>query len=221
MSIRKRVWKNKDGSEGEAWVLAYTDASGKRRLKSFKRKADAQRHATKVSTELAAGTHVPHRMSILLSEAAELWYRGCEARGLVRSTLENYAATKKKIITHIGGLKLSQLSAAVVLDFKDKVATEPWTDAVGNMWPGSLQQAERVFWSLGAILADAMGRGLVGQNVVYNLQAQRRGKRSDQGVATTARADSRADPEAEADQRDGRCFRSRQGCHSGSSTPVD
>ena len=96
MSIRKRVWKNKDGSEGEAWVLAYTDASGKRRLKSFKRKVDAQHHATKVSTELAAGTHVPHRMSILLSEAAELWYRGCEARGLVRSTLENYAQQKEK-----------------------------------------------------------------------------------------------------------------------------
>jgi hypothetical protein len=30
MSVRKRNWKNKDGSQGEAWVVNYTDRTGKR-----------------------------------------------------------------------------------------------------------------------------------------------------------------------------------------------
>jgi integrase len=59
MSVRKRVWRNSNGSQGEAWVVAYADQSGKRHIKSFERKRDADAYRGSVSTDLRAGTHVP------------------------------------------------------------------------------------------------------------------------------------------------------------------
>ena len=40
MSVRKRTWMKGDEQQ-EAWVVDYFDASGTRRLKTFKRKKDA------------------------------------------------------------------------------------------------------------------------------------------------------------------------------------
>jgi hypothetical protein len=42
MSVRKRTWRNRDGTRGEAWVANYTDRNGARRLKSFDRMRDAK-----------------------------------------------------------------------------------------------------------------------------------------------------------------------------------
>jgi integrase len=157
-------------------VLNYTDASGKRRLKSFKRKIDAQRYETQVKVELARGNHVPARQSITVSEAADNWYRACEGRQLRRTTLEQYEGEKKKIVARLGGIKLNELTEAKVLDFRDKIATEDWKDKNGTVWPGTQKEAKKVFWTLGAILNDAKARGLVGQNVVYNVMEAQRGK---------------------------------------------
>ena len=52
MSVRRRTWTNADGSQGEAWVVNYTDADGKRRLKSFARKRDADAYHAKVAVDV-------------------------------------------------------------------------------------------------------------------------------------------------------------------------
>jgi integrase len=49
MSIRKRTWKS-NGSEKTAWCVDYVDQSGKRRLKTFTLKKDAEAWATNAST---------------------------------------------------------------------------------------------------------------------------------------------------------------------------
>jgi integrase len=41
MSIRKRTWKTTKGDAKEAWVVDYVDQAGKRRLKTFSKKKDA------------------------------------------------------------------------------------------------------------------------------------------------------------------------------------
>jgi integrase len=41
VSVRKRTWKNRDGSRSDAWVVGHTDQHGKRRLKTFALKHDA------------------------------------------------------------------------------------------------------------------------------------------------------------------------------------
>jgi hypothetical protein len=43
MSVRKRTWRNKDGTQSEAWVVTYTGDDGKRHLKTFHQQRDAQR----------------------------------------------------------------------------------------------------------------------------------------------------------------------------------
>ena len=49
MRVRKRIWTNRDGSQSEAWIAAYTDQDGKRRMKSFKhRRAANAFHASVV-----------------------------------------------------------------------------------------------------------------------------------------------------------------------------
>ena len=61
MSVRKRTWTNRDGSQGEAWVVNYTDRGGIRQLKSFERKRDAESFEIAVAGEVRAGTPRPRQ----------------------------------------------------------------------------------------------------------------------------------------------------------------
>jgi integrase len=164
MSVRKRTWRNGDGSEGEAWITSYTDQAGKRRIKSFDRKRDADDFHASVSTDLRSGLHVADSQSIMVAEAGQLWLRSCEAAGLERTTLVAY---REQLALHInpllGAVKLSRLTTPMVRAFEDKLALDR-----------SPAMVRKVRGSLGAILADAQERGLVRQNVVGNLRARRR-----------------------------------------------
>jgi integrase len=166
MSVRKRTWRNRDGSQGEAWVVNYTDRGGIRRLKSFDRKRDAESFKIAVGGEVRAGLHVPDSQSIMVAEAARLWLESREAAGLERTTLAPYwQHVDLHIVPLIGGVKLSQLSVPMVRAFEDALRK-------GR----SPAMVRKVRSSLGAILADAQERGLVSQNVVRALRANRRGK---------------------------------------------
>jgi integrase len=164
MSVRKRTWENRDGSHGEAWVVTYTDRSGARRSKSFDLKKDAENFERAVGVEVRAGLHVPDSQSIMIAEAARLWLTSCENAGLERSTLAAYRQhIDLHIIPLIGAVKLSQLSAPAVRTFEDALRKDR-----------SPAMVHRIVGSLGAILADAMDRGLVGQNVVRGRSRRRR-----------------------------------------------
>ncbi|TXH81195.1 MAG: hypothetical protein E6Q77_08685 [Rhizobium sp.] len=52
MSIRKRKWVGPDGETKFAWVVDFKDLGGVRRLRTFRLKKEADRHATKVRAEL-------------------------------------------------------------------------------------------------------------------------------------------------------------------------
>jgi integrase len=164
MSVRKRTWRNRDGSQGEAWVVAYTDHEGKRRIRSFEKKREADAYHASVSTELRSGIHVPDSQSVTVAEAGRLWLEGCEAASLERSTLDYYRQhLERHIIPLIGAVKLSRLTVPMVRAFEDKLTLD--------RSPAMVRKA-RV--SLGALLTDAQERGLVGQNVVRALRARRR-----------------------------------------------
>jgi integrase len=164
MSVRKRTWRNRDGSQGEAWVVAYTDHEGKRRIRSFEKKREADAYHASVSTELRSGIHVPESQSVTVAEAGRLWLEGCEAASLERSTLDYYRQhLERHIIPLIGAVKLSRLTVPMVRAFQDKLTLD--------RSPAMVRKA-RV--SLGALLTDAQERGLVGQNVVRALRARRR-----------------------------------------------
>ena len=125
MSVRKRAWKNSDGSQGEAWVVAYTDRSGKRRIKSFDRKRDAAAYQASVATDMRSGVHVPDSQSVTVAEAGRLWLRRCESAGLERSTVDYYRQhLELHIIPLIGAVKLSRLTAPMVRAFEDELALD-------------------------------------------------------------------------------------------------
>jgi integrase len=174
MSVRKRIWRNRDNSQGEAWVVAYTDQAGKRRIKSFDRKRDAAAYHGIVSTDLHAGTHVPDSQSVTVGDAGRLWLKSCEAAGLERSTMDQYRQhLTLHIVPLIGAVKLSRLTTPMARNFENTLKLDR-----------SPAMVRKVRGSLSAILADAQESGLVGQNVVRNLRARRqRGKE--------ARADKR------------------------------
>src|SRR5262245_7041431 len=164
MSVRKRIWQNRDGSQGESWVVAYTDHSGTRRIRSFERKRDADAYHASIGTDLRSGFHVPDSQSIMVAEAGRLWLQSSEAAGLERAFLANYRQLLNlHIIPLLGAVKLSRLTAPVVRAFEDKLA-----------YDRSPYMRRRVRSTLGAILPDAQERGLVGQNVVRALRARRR-----------------------------------------------
>ena len=177
MSVRKRAWKTSTGVEKEAWVVDYVDQTGKRRLKTFAKKKEADSFAATANVEIRAGIHTPDSASILVAEAGKLWIETCERSGLERATIDPYRQhLKLHIEPYLGRLKLSQLSAPMIREFEDKLSR-------GDM-PGGAEPAPRspamvrkVRTSLSALLSDAMERGLVSRNVVRELRrGRKRGK---------------------------------------------
>src|SRR5215813_7678582 len=167
MSVRKRTWTNQDGSKGQAWVAAYTDHEGKRRLRTFEKKEEADAFHVSVSGELRSGIHVPDSQSVTVAEAGRLWLKRCEADGLEQSTVDYYQQhLERHIIPVIGAVKLSRLTMPMLTTFQDKLRE------LGR----SATMLRKVRISLGALLADAQRRGLVGQNVVHALPRSLRGK---------------------------------------------
>ena len=166
MSIRKRTWKTAKGEAKEAWVVDYVDGAGKRRLKTFSKKKEADAYETTAKHELAQGTHTPDSASVTVAEAAERWLKTCESRDypVERSTLAFYEQTVRlHIVPAIGGTKLSKLTTSRVRDFEDDLRK-------GGVSPAMIR---KIRVNLGAVLSDAQERGLVARNVVKELRARR------------------------------------------------
>ena len=100
MSVRRRSWRNRDGSRSEAWVVGYTDRGrGVRRIKTFDRRKDADAYHAAVAMDVRRGTHRPDSESIMVAEAGKLWLESGDNNGLERSTLESY---RQHLDFHIG-----------------------------------------------------------------------------------------------------------------------
>src|SRR5262249_36789109 len=158
----------------------YADVQGTRRLKTFARKKDADGWAAKTSVSIEDGIHVADSASITVKEAGALWLESGKALELERTTLDQ---RRQHLTEHIepflGARSLQRLTTPVLRQFQERLRAEP---------PGTLQQAcspamiKRVTVSLGSILADAQERGLVGRNVVKEMNGSRpRGRRRRNG----------------------------------------
>jgi integrase len=157
MAIRQRTWTTSKGKQKSAWIVEYRDAKGKRRLKTFRtrREADDWRSGTKV--DLKHGTHVADSDSITVEEAGKRWLATCEANELERSTLVQY---RRHLKLHIGPLigstKLSKLTTPAARVFQDQLRDSGRSPAL----------TRKVMTSLGSIVTDAMERGLATRNPV-------------------------------------------------------
>lgn len=164
MSVRKRNWITPKGVEKSAWVVDYFDMAGKRRLKTFTKKKDADTFAATAKVEVREGVHVANSASATIEEAGKLWIASARAAGLERATIEDYERhLRMHIVPFIGASKLPSLSIAKIRAFEDQLREAGRSAAM----------IKKVLVSLGSLLADAQERGLVARNVVRDMKGRR------------------------------------------------
>jgi integrase len=160
MGVRKRKW----GNDKSAWLVDYRDQSGKRRFKTFERKADALAFESSAKVEVRQGIHTPDAASITVEAAASDWLKSSEKAGLEPSSLRrNEQHIRRHIVPFIGAKKLSQLTVPGVNAFEDELREAGRSPAM----------VKAVMVSLSGILADAQRRGRVARNVVRERTARR------------------------------------------------
>lgn len=165
MSVRKREWTTSKGEAKQAWVVDYVDQHGKRRLKTFKRKKEADVFESTTHIEVREGTHVADSATVDVASAGAEWLKSCEAAGLERSTLDQYRQhLRLHIVPLIGRMLLSKLSVPAVRAFEDRLRTKGRSPTMVKI----------VLGSLGALLADAQERNLVVRNAVREIRRGRR-----------------------------------------------
>src|SRR5262249_59721987 len=150
-SIRKRKW----GDGREAWVVDYKDQSGKRAIKTFATKKEADAWKVNALHEVQLGTHTRASASKTVSEAWNLWLEQCEKDGLEYSTVRS---RKQHIRIHvepvIGSVRLSDLSTPLLYDFDGKLRDKGM----------SIAMRRKIMTNTKTMLNFAQGRGLVAQN---------------------------------------------------------
>ena len=162
MSVRRRSWQSK-GETKTAWVVDYCDQRGRRHIKTFAQRRNADAFHSKVAVDVSAGIHTPDRESITVAAAGELWMHDRDAAGLERTTLMNYRALLDcHLAPAIGMTRLSQLTVPSVRAFEDRLRAKHSPTLV-----------RAIIGALGAIIDDAQERGLVAQNVVRSLRSRR------------------------------------------------
>jgi len=164
VSVRKRTWTTPKGVEKSAWVVDYFDMAGKRRLKTFTKKKDADAFAATAKVEVREGVHVADSASATIEEAGKLWIASARAAVLERATIEDYERhLRMHIIPFIGPSRLPSLSIAKIRAFEDQLREAGRSAAM----------IKKVLVSLGSLLADAQERGLVARNVVRDMKGRR------------------------------------------------
>lgn len=202
-TITKRKWKTSKGVEREAWVLAYTDAGGKRHKEQYEKKRDAEARRTEVTHQVVTGTYRADAATTTVEDAVadylkllagrrdrgehvtEHYYRTVEGqlRNYVAPTEEHRAKQpdKTRIIFDggIGAVKLSQCTAKVIGDFRDRLRDA----GVGVV------TTRRILGSLSRALQHAVGNDLLAINPAAKIRVT--GKRGDgeKKVELPAKAD--------------------------------
>jgi integrase len=167
--VRKRTWRNAKG-ERSAWVADYFDANGKRHIKTFERKREADAWLVKARGEIAKGIHTPDSTSITVAEAGTLWLERGRAEGLERATLREYTRyVGRYLVPRIGNERLARLSTPGIEMFRDHL-----------LKTASRLTSRNVLLALKGVLKEAQRRGLVAQNaaqpVRVDLKKRERGK---------------------------------------------
>jgi integrase len=165
MSVRKRTW-TASGTERTAWVVDYVDAKGKRRMKTFAKKKDADQFAATATVEVREGVHVADRETVTVEVAGSFWIASAKASGLERTTVDSYQShLDLHIVPLIGRMLLSKLTVPTVRAFEDRLRETGRSPAM----------VRKVLVSLGSLLSDAQERGLAVRNPVRDMRGMRRG----------------------------------------------
>jgi integrase len=185
MSIRKRTWKNADGTETVRFLVDVMDANGHRERRQFesRKEADAFRIATE--GQMRAGTFRGDAAKFTVKDAADRFLEYCEGRRKrgERMTRKNYntmdghignyicrdakrhdgrprPSRLKKFDGEIGSIRLSQLTTRSVSDFRDRLRDAGVSVVTTRKIVSTLQQ----------ILSYAIERDMIAINVARGIK---------------------------------------------------
>jgi integrase len=126
-AVRKRKWKHKD-IEREAWVVDYVDGEGKRRLRTFERKKDADLYRSQVEVEVVKGEHIAHSVDVPFKLVAEAWLAKQRRSHLTtgKPVLSSMKAMEWVLESHLNprfaSQLISKLSAEAVQDYLNEAS---------------------------------------------------------------------------------------------------
>lgn len=185
-TIKKRTWRNRDGSTGAAYVLAYTDAAGAWVRQQYRTRAEALAERVRIDHELARGAHVTDRDSRDVASALTAWlddYQGLVDTGRrERSTLTAYRELAAHVRAHeIAQARLSRLTPPDVARWLLWLERER-----------TASQAKRALGLLRQVLGHAVTVGWCAYNAAAEIKPRTAGTRHDEVVMIPSREDLRA-----------------------------
>jgi integrase len=185
MSIRKRTWKNSDGAETVRWIVDIMDANGHRERRQFESRKEADAFRITTEGQMRAGTFRGDASKFTVKDAADAFLTHCEGRRKRRErmTQRNYdtmdghignyicrdpkrhegktrPARLKKFDGGIGSIRLSQLTARSVGDFRDRLRDAGVAVVTTRKILSTLQQ----------LLQHAVDRDMIGINVARGVK---------------------------------------------------
>ena len=160
VSIRKRAWISR-GNAKSAWIVDYSDQMGKRHLKTFATKKEADAWSVIARHEIGQGTHTPSSVSVTVAEGFERWIAHCEAEGLEYGTIKQ---RRQHLALHVAPFiareKVGTLTTPRVYQFDADLR------AAGR----SVSMRRKVLTNLKTMLTFCQGQGLVAQNVARGVR---------------------------------------------------
>lgn len=183
-SVRKRTWTTAKGEKRTAWAVDFTDASGNRERRQFATKREADAFRVEIEGQLRAGTFRPEASKLTVQDVAQSYLEHVDGRmkrgerftrhhlATVEGHLFNYIAPdpkrhadkpKSRVVAFdqgVGGVKLAQLTARVVGDFRNRLR-----DA-----GVSVVTTRKILSTLSAMLAWAISQDMVAVNAAQGVK---------------------------------------------------
>lgn len=155
-----------------AWRVAYTDAAGQRGQRQFSTKKEAVEFRVEVEGRVRAGTFRPDATKVTVQNVCEAYLAHVEGRMKrgERFTRRHFEAVSGLIANHIlhsehgiGSLKLAQVTARGLADFRDRLRASGL----------SIPTTRKVVGWAKAVLDFAISRDLLATNAASGVSSRR------------------------------------------------
>jgi len=185
MPIRKRTWKNADGSESTVFIADIRDGNGHRERRQFDTRSEAETFRIATEGKMQTGTFRAAASKFTVKDAAKRFLTHCDGRRErgERMTKKNYKTMDghignyicrdskrhegkvrpkrlKEFDSGIGGIRLSNLTTGSVVKFRDSLREA----GVG------IVTARKILSTLRQILNYAVGHDMVAVNVAIGVE---------------------------------------------------
>lgn len=184
-SIRKRTWKTSKNEVRTAWAVDFVTAAGDRDRRQFATRREADAFRVEIEGQLRAGTFRPDSAKVTVKDVATEYLEHVKGRSARREkfsahhlkTVEGHVGNyispdraknaddkRRKRVTPfqdgIGHMKLGQVTARAVSDFRDRIRTAGV----------SVPTARKILGTLHSILAYAIGRDYIAANAAAGVE---------------------------------------------------